>query len=138
MRRIGQLAGGVLVTVAAVAAGAGPVAADPAEGLVVESVCDDGNTYTTIARAGQTWNAQLITDSSSVFHLTRYDMTFVVTAPDGTVTAYPPQEVEKGGSGREHKELLTCTYAFEIEFADGSTAHVSGASTGWVTPSSGG
>lgn len=124
------------ISVAAVAASAAPATADPTEGLVVEVVCDNGQTYTMIARAGATWNAQLVTDSTSVFHLTAYTSTFEVTAPDGTVEIFGPVSVIKGGTDREHKDLLNCTYALDIDLGDGFTAHVYGPAVGWLTPGS--
>ncbi|WP_210441371.1 carbon-nitrogen hydrolase family protein [Nocardioides xinjiangensis] len=118
------------------ACSAAPASADPPDGLTVDLVCDDGNTYTTIARAGQTWNAQLVTTSTSAFHLTRYTSTFEVTAPDGTVEVFGPSTVVKGGNDREHKDLLNCTYSFTVDLGEGYTAYIYGPATGWLTPAS--
>lgn len=124
-----------LVIAGTVALGAAPAAADPQDGLVVQMHCDDGGTYTTIARASAEWNAQLDTQSTSVFHLVWYQSTFTVTAPDDTVTVFGPFTSDKGGNDREHKDLLACTYAFDVDLGSGTTAHVSGPALGWVTPS---
>ena len=133
---IRRLAGGALVSTAIVTLGAAaPAAADPRGGQIVDVVCDDGNTYTMVAQAGQTWNAQLVSDSTSVFHLTRYTITYVVTSPDGTVTTFGPDTLVKGGTDRDHKGLLSCTYSFDLAFDDGTTVHISGPAVGWLTPS---
>ena len=124
-------------TASVVALGAAPAVADPAKGLPVENVCDDGNTYTTVARGAATWNAQLDTDSNSAFHLTRYDITFTVTELDGTINVFGPEELVKGGNDRTHKELLSCTFSFDLTLGDGATAHVTGHSLGWLTPAGG-
>jgi hypothetical protein len=129
-----QLASGLLATAVVLGLSAAPVAADPQTGLVVENVCNDGNVYTTIAATGADWNAQLDTDSTSVFHLTWYEITYEVTAPDGTVTVFGPDTVKKGGNDREHKKLLGCTFAFDADLGGGFTSHVSGPSRGWLTP----
>jgi hypothetical protein len=137
MLKLRQMVSAVLAGAVAIGVAAAPAAADPQQGLVVELACDDGNAYTVIARATQDWNAQLVTDSTSVFHLTWYEIAFEVTAPDGTVTVFGPFTVEKGGSDRAHKDLLTCAFTFDLEFDDGSTSHASGTAMGWPTPSGG-
>jgi hypothetical protein len=114
-----------------------PAVADPQKGLVIEQVCDNGNTYSVIQQAGQDWNALLDTDGTSAFHLTWSTINYVLTAPDGTVTVYGPFESAKGGSDRDQKDLLNCSYSFEFDGSDGIHRLVFGLSRGWLTPSSG-
>lgn len=118
---------------ALLAMGTSPVAADPPGVEPVTMVCDDGRTYETVARAGQDWNAQLDTASNSVFHLTWYSITFVVTEADGTVNVFGPDEVAKGGNDRSHKHLLSCTFSFDVDLGDGRSAHIFGPAEGWLT-----
>ena len=131
-----KAAGLLLAALTAVGMSATPAAGDPQNGFAVPNTCDDGHTYTTIAQAGQEWNAQLDTTSTSVFHLTWYEITYVITTPDGTTTTFGPFESVKGGNDREQKNLLTCTFAFDIYGADGTQRHHVGLARGWLTPSS--
>jgi hypothetical protein len=131
-----HVTGGVLLAAATAVLAAAPATADPQNGTVVTTVCDDGNTYTMVQQAGADWNAQLDTDSTSAFHLVWYQITYELTAPDGTVTVHGPFTVQKGGNDREHKGLLNCTFAFDIYPGDGSSRHIYGPAKGWLTPSS--
>jgi hypothetical protein len=135
MLSIRMLAMGALAALAAACLTITPATADPQQGLAVQTVCNDGTAYTTIARAAQEWNGQLVTDNTSVFHLTWYEITFEITAPDGTLRVVGPFTVDKGGNDRSHKDLLDCTFSFDLVLPDGSRSHVSGPAKGWVTPS---
>src|ERR1041384_4440851 len=103
----------LLAAVATLGLSTAPASADPQNGFLVQMSCDDGNSYSVVFQAGADWNAQLDTATTSVFHLTWYEITYVITTPDGTTTVYGPFEVVKGGNDREQKNLLACTYAFD-------------------------
>jgi hypothetical protein len=119
------------------AGGAAPATADPQKGLSWPTSCDDGHTYQLVQQASADWNAQLDTESGSVFHLTWYEITFEVTNPDGTVAVFGPFEVVKGGNDRSHKDLLSCTFDVHLDLGDGRTAHITGPALGWLTPAGG-
>jgi hypothetical protein len=123
-----------VATALPIAISATPAAADPPGVDPVVLVCDDGNSYETVARAGQDWNAQLDSASNSVFHLTWYSITYVVTEADGTVNVFGPDELVKGGNDRSHKNLLDCTFSFDVDLGDGRSAHIFGPAQGWLTP----
>jgi hypothetical protein len=130
-----RLSTGALAAIGIMLYASSPAAADPNGDLIVESVCDDGNTYTTVARAAQNFNAQLVTDSTSAFLLTAYDFNVFVTAADGSVVfqgSFP--EIERGRSDGRQKNLLECTYDYTFERDDGTTVHAWGTARGYVTP----
>ena len=136
MRTRSRTLGGAAIlsaTAFIVAMHAYPAVADPPGVDPVVMVCDDGNTYLTVARAGQDWNAQLDSASNSVFHLTKYSITFVVTEADGTVNVFGPAEVVKGGNERSHKDLLSCTFSFDVDLGAGRSVHAFGPAVGWLT-----
>jgi len=131
-----KTAGVLLIVMVGIGVSAVESAADTQKGFQVPMTCSDGNTYTTVAQAGETWNAQLITDSTSVFHLTNYSLSFEATAPDGTITMAGPFVFTKGGNDRDQKKLLTCTYDFTTTGPDGTQYRHLGVANGWLTPSS--
>jgi hypothetical protein len=137
MRTLHIAAAALITAGCLVVAGTAPATADPQKGIVIETICDDGNTYPVVQRAGAEWNAQLDTLSGSVFHLTWYDISFEVTNPDGTVDVFGPFEAIKGGNDRSHKDLLSCTFSFFVDLGDGRTAINFGNALGWLTPSGG-
>ena len=125
-----------LITTALLLVGtAVPATADPQKGLLWPTTCEDGNTYQLVQQASADWNAQLDTESGSVFHLTWYDITFTVTHSDGSVEVFGPFEIVKGGNDRSHRDLLSCTFDVHLDLGGGSTARITGPALGWLTPS---
>jgi pectin methylesterase-like acyl-CoA thioesterase len=130
-----RLALATLTALAAPSLMPSPANADPRGDLVVNVVCDDGNTYTTVSRAAQNFNAQLVTDSTSVFLLTQYDFNVRVTAEDGTLVfegSFPA--IERGDSANRQRRNLTCSYDYTADRGDGTTVHAWGTLRGYVTP----
>jgi hypothetical protein len=113
---------------------AAPASADPKDGLFVTSVCDNGETYETVAKPAP-WNAQLVIDETQVFILTSVQFNFVVTDPSGTVVnegSFPTDE--KGNSEGRH-ETLNCTFSYSFLQDSGNLVTAFGLVTGFVAPS---
>lgn len=129
-----------LATVAATAAllAAVPVSAAqaaPKKGLMLDLVCDNGETYAiTSPPADADWTPGILTNGRGTFRPVKFgELTGTFTPADGSAPAsFTDDPIVKPGRIPPNADLLNCSFKGTIEESDG-TVTLSGTVIGFLT-----
>ena len=105
--------------------------ADPKKGALFTDTCDNGATVELVFAGGGNFTPAHVVGATTMYvtQLNHRD-SCVLTSPTGEVTT-EPFAVAKPNI---HGDLITCTFAVDRTFSDGTTLHASGTLVAAITP----
>jgi hypothetical protein len=117
-----------------------PAHADPVHAknsLPITIVCDNGQSYSAITNGSGAWTpAHDLASTAMLIPVSFGEITFTVTAPDGTVLDQEtqPPTAKAGASAHNRHAATSCSFSGSASAPDGTTFTIEGTVTGFVTP----